>query len=395
MIGIDFAGFQNMVDALGGMTVNVCGPIIDGELGTVIAEGGVQTIQGDTALSLVRARKVRGRHGFRPGQDPPAADRAVRHPAAGHQRRNPAEPGEARRLPAGLCQNTFTDNVTIDDLVTLAQSFGTLDPSRVTFFTLPTVPSVTTPTRWTSTRTKAPAVFSALLNDQPLPGEPAATATAQHSDTCADQHTSRRRHPPAETVDPGTIDLAVVNVTGRSGVATETMGQLNDIGFDVSEDDLLAPEGRSRTPSRWNTTPANVAQALTVAAAVPDATLVPDRRARHAGPAAAGQQSFDGTVQSVQVGTAVDRHAGRAAATGALPSGSPVPSLTSGELTVRQRRRRRSAPDAAAPQSAVANTAERPDDSAPPVHRPFTAAVNRPAAGTIVEACDRLTNAAR
>ena len=47
VIGIDFAGFQNMVDALGGITVNVCGPIIDRELQTVVPTGGVQTIGGD------------------------------------------------------------------------------------------------------------------------------------------------------------------------------------------------------------------------------------------------------------------------------------------------------------------------------------------------------------
>src|SRR6478735_8101569 len=60
VIGIDFSGFQNMVDALGGITVNVCRPVVDGQLGTVTPDGGVQTIHGDTALNLVRARKVEG-----------------------------------------------------------------------------------------------------------------------------------------------------------------------------------------------------------------------------------------------------------------------------------------------------------------------------------------------
>jgi LCP family protein required for cell wall assembly len=60
VIGIDFAGFQNMVDALGGVTVNICGPIDDAELGVVVPSGGVQTIQGQQALSLVRARNVKG-----------------------------------------------------------------------------------------------------------------------------------------------------------------------------------------------------------------------------------------------------------------------------------------------------------------------------------------------
>ena len=39
VIGIDFAGFQRMVDALGGITMNICGPIIDAELQTVVADG--------------------------------------------------------------------------------------------------------------------------------------------------------------------------------------------------------------------------------------------------------------------------------------------------------------------------------------------------------------------
>ena len=37
VIGIDFVGFKAMVDALGGIQVNVCKPIIDAELDTVIA----------------------------------------------------------------------------------------------------------------------------------------------------------------------------------------------------------------------------------------------------------------------------------------------------------------------------------------------------------------------
>ena len=82
-------------------------------------------------------------------------------------------------------ENTFTDNVTIDDLVALAQSFGTLDPSRVTFFTLPTVPSTTEDGALDVDEDKAAAVFDALINDQPLPGEPAATQAASTPETPA------------------------------------------------------------------------------------------------------------------------------------------------------------------------------------------------------------------
>ncbi|MET0865787.1 MAG: LCP family protein [Nakamurella sp.] len=328
VIGIDFAGFENMVDALGGVTVNVCGPIIDGELGVVLGEGGVQTIQGNTALSLVRARKVEGDTDSdlaRIRRQQIVLSAILQQVTSAGTLLNPA------KLDAFLqafVSNTFTDNVTIEDLVTLAQSFGTLDPSRVTFFTLPTVPSVYDPDALDPDETKAPAVFSALVNDQPLPGEPAATTAAE---TPAPESTPTTAAPTGEIVDPSAIDLAVVNLTGRSGVATETMGELNDIGFDISEDDLLAPQEQEQNAITVEYDPNNVAQALTVAAAVPTATLVPV--------AGLGTQvrlllgsTYDGTVQSVQVGAPATGTLAEGT-TGALPSGSSVPPLASGELT--------------------------------------------------------------
>ena len=94
-------------------------------------------------------------------------------------------------------QNTFTDNVTIDDLVTLAQSFGTLDPSRVTFFTLPTTPSTSDDGALDVDQSKAPAIFDALINDRPLPGEPAASETPTHAGRIHRGHHARPVTAPA------------------------------------------------------------------------------------------------------------------------------------------------------------------------------------------------------
>jgi hypothetical protein len=238
-------------------------------------------------------------------------------------------PAKLDAFMQAFVQNTFTDNVTIDDLVTLAQSFGTLDPSRVTFFTLPTVPSVYDSEALDPDETKAPAVFSALLNDQPLPGEPAATSAAEQ--TPAPTNTASTAPPTGKTVDPGSIDLAIVNLTGRTGVATETMSQLNDIGFEVSEDNLLAPEGQIQSEITVEYDPSNVAQALTVASAVPNAALVPV--------AGLGTQvrlllgsTYAGEVQPVNVGSTVTGTLAEGT-TGALPSESSVAPLSSGELT--------------------------------------------------------------
>ena len=167
-----------MVDALGGVTVNVCGPIIDGEL----RHGGRRR----------RGSDHQGRHRAEPGPCPATSPGDTDSDLARIRRQQIVlsailqqvtsagtllNPSKLDAFLQAFVSNTFTDNVTIDDLVTLAQSFGTLDPSRVTFFTLPTVPSSSDPDALDVDEDKAPAVFNALLNDQPLPGEPAATET--------------------------------------------------------------------------------------------------------------------------------------------------------------------------------------------------------------------------
>lgn len=56
-LGVDFAGFSKMVDALGGVEVCTPTPIEDYELGTVLQNAGRQTIDGHTALQYVRSAR--------------------------------------------------------------------------------------------------------------------------------------------------------------------------------------------------------------------------------------------------------------------------------------------------------------------------------------------------
>ena len=48
-------------------------------------------------------------------------------------------PSKLDSLLQAFTHNVKTDNVTLDDLLQLAQSLGNLSASRVTFYTLPTV----------------------------------------------------------------------------------------------------------------------------------------------------------------------------------------------------------------------------------------------------------------
>ena len=214
VIGIDFAGFQNMVDALGGVTLNVCGRIDDAELGVVVPAGGVQTIQGQQALSLVRARNVKGDTDSdlaRIRRQQIVLSAILQQVTSAGTLLNPM------KLDAFLqafVSNTFTDNVSIDDLVVLAQSFGNLSPSKVTFFTMPTVPSTDNPDTLEVDKTKAPAVFDALVNDRLLPGEQAAaTPTPPRPSTSPPASTAPSTPASsAKTVKPTPTSAALASV---------------------------------------------------------------------------------------------------------------------------------------------------------------------------------------
>jgi len=108
--------------------------------------------------------------------------------------RSAAADPSAAGAAAGACVAAFdrrlnTDNVTIDDLVALAQSFGTPDPSKVTFYTLPTHTSPVNPDALTPDTDTATPVFQALLDDQPLPDASTAPAPSTPAGAATDRST--------------------------------------------------------------------------------------------------------------------------------------------------------------------------------------------------------------
>ena len=181
LLGIDFNGFKAMVDALGGITVDICKPIVDAELQTVAPSAGVQVIHGDEALSLVRARKVIGDQQSdlaRIHRQQVVLSAILRQVSSAGTLLNPAK---LDNFLQAFTKNTFNANIKLNDLVTLADSLGDLNPDRVTFYTLPTVPDGDDPDALTLDKTKGPAVFAALRTDARLPGEVPVTPSARPS----------------------------------------------------------------------------------------------------------------------------------------------------------------------------------------------------------------------
>jgi len=332
VIIIDFAGFKTMVDALGGITVNACRPIVDDPkygIGTVLPRAGEQHINGTQALKLVRARHVEGDTESdlaRIKRQQKVLSTMLSEATSAGVLLNPAK---LNALLQAFVHNVHTDNVTLEDLLNIAQSLGNLDPKRVTFYTLPTVPDGDG-----EDMTKAGSViWNALVNDRALPGEVTAppeplTTSSSASSTASStesEASSTARTPtpslvtrvitsrvtstpsaPAQdvTVAPGEVDLQVVNVAGRGGVATQAMNALNPLGFDISDPDLLLIPGDVRDGITVEYSSDNRAAAVTVAAAVPGATLVPTDGLGSKVRLMLGS-SFDGTVQQVSVGDPV------------------------------------------------------------------------------------------
>ena len=176
-IGVDFVGFQAMVDALDGITVDICSPVVDTVLGTVIPTAGVQRINGTEALNLVRARDVVGdtlSDLARIRRQQIVLSALLRQVTTAGTLLNPAK---LDNFLQAFVKNTVTDNVTVDDLVMLAGSLGNLTPGIVNFYTLPTFPSTITPGALEVDTASAQKIFAAMLADRPVAATSPVSAT--------------------------------------------------------------------------------------------------------------------------------------------------------------------------------------------------------------------------
>ncbi|MDQ2737234.1 MAG: LCP family protein, partial [Actinomycetota bacterium] len=300
ILGIDFQGFKTMVDALHGVTVNVCRPIRDKTLGLVVAAGGVQRIGGDQALSLVRAREVAGDPSGDIGRihrQQIVLSAMLRQVTTAGVLLNPAKLSSF--LDAFVKATAFNDNITVDALVQLSHEFGDLAPGKVTFYTLPTH----TDGDFQVVDSTGPAIFAALRNDQLLPGQrtvspssttastgpqpvdssgtrtttgtipttstvPAASTAATTAPTTTAPTTTA---PQTISMDPAGIDLQIDNLTGTAGVSSKVADTLNGYGFRAAAD-LVRPNN-TQAGITVQYSAGNRDAATVVAAAVPGSTL--------------------------------------------------------------------------------------------------------------------------
>jgi LCP family protein required for cell wall assembly len=285
-MAVDFAGFSNMVDALGGVEVCSTTPLEDYELGTVLPNAGRQMIDGHTALQYVRARQVttetNGDYG-RIKRQQLFLSSLLRSLIS---KEVFFSLNKLNDVVNQFIDDSFVDNINTKDLVTLGQSLQNIAAGRITFLTVPTTGYMD---EWGNEHLREDdtrAIFDAIINDDPLPEEKNAdntpvpgTPESMKNET-PESTTSETATPEplsdtgevvdAVTTDPTSVTVQVSNSTGQDGLGATAATELQQHGFNVA-----TPDDYQGTLPETTVffSPGNEQAAATVASAFSDPTI--------------------------------------------------------------------------------------------------------------------------
>jgi LCP family protein required for cell wall assembly len=274
-VGIDFRGFKDMVDAVEGVEVCVEQPMKDETLGTIVPEAGKNVkLSGDQALNFVRARKVEGDVTSDYGR----IIRQQRFLSSLLRKAMSSEvlldPGKLTAFVDAFSKATFGDNVGVDQLFTLGQSMQGVEAGRVTFITVPTVGESNERGNEDLRVEDTNALFEAIRQDTPLPGETPKKSADDASKGTPRQSTLQQDQPQGP-VDPKTIKIQVLNGGNETGgIAGDTADALAEYGFQIMRVDA-APENIDKT-AVIKYGKERIAEAQTLQAAVPGSVLQED-----------------------------------------------------------------------------------------------------------------------
>ena len=257
-VEVNFNGFLQMVDAVGGVDVCLAKPLKDKKSGLDLPSGR-QTISGPQALAYVRARYVdpTADLGRMKRQQKFVASIVKKATSAGTIL-NPVKLNAFLSAVAGSI--TADSGLGTDQILALADRLKGTNPGNVAFTTVPLaapqrVASLGSVLVWDTV--KSQQLFDAIKNDTPIVA-PAAPTTSTA---------------PAVTVAPGSVSVKVFNGTPTTGLGTKAANDLAAVGFAISgrAANAPAPVGAA-TVVRYD--PRYDKSAQTVAAALPGSTLV-------------------------------------------------------------------------------------------------------------------------
>lgn len=261
-MAVDFAGFSKMVDALGGVEVCSTSPLEDYELGTVLPNAGRQMIDGHTALNYVRARQVTTEYNGDYGRIKRQQLFLSSLLRSLISRDTFFSLNKLNNVVNMFISDSFVDNIRTKDLVDLGQSVQGVNAGRITFVTVPTVGYADEDGNEVPRTDDMRALFDAIINDDPLPGEknpdntpvpgtPESTTSSVQAAAPSEAPETPQSTAPAPapastdsgemvnavTTEPQQVTVQVSNSTGQSGLASTAATELQEHGFNVNTPD--------------------------------------------------------------------------------------------------------------------------------------------------------------
>jgi LCP family protein required for cell wall assembly len=346
-VSIDLAGFRDMTDAIGGVTVCVK-PLPGGSdanlhdrMSQWRGHVGENRLGGDAALAFVRQRYGLPEGDFDRIRRQQQFISAVLERATGTGvLANPV--ALESLLSAATAALTVDDGTDIADLRALATRLRSLSADRVRFETIPVRPpseaegadALGQLRPWGSVQIYEPERLDAFLDplrgrgrrgDAPDAGSGPPDAPVSPGPSVAPGPSGS---PTRDPLDLSAVRVDVYNATGRGGLAGDTAVALAEAGFRVGQA-VNWPGGRVRT-SQVRYGPERLAAARIVAAAAPDAELVEDATLGGGVSLVLGR-SFDGLDRGAVPGSG----GGASPSPGhAAPGGSPTPEPPSAPASV-------------------------------------------------------------
>nr|WP_198151189.1 LCP family protein [Kibdelosporangium sp. MJ126-NF4]CEL12712.1 Cell envelope-associated transcriptional attenuator LytR-CpsA-Psr, subfamily A1 (as in PMID19099556) [Kibdelosporangium sp. MJ126-NF4]CTQ93576.1 Cell envelope-associated transcriptional attenuator LytR-CpsA-Psr, subfamily A1 (as in PMID19099556) [Kibdelosporangium sp. MJ126-NF4] len=310
-VGIDFHGFKGMVDAVQGVEMCVEKPMWDNKLNTWIVEkpGENVMLQGDAALNFVRARHVSTTKG---GKEDPTSDYGrikrqqrflsslLRKSMSGQVL---LDPGKLKNFVSAFTKATFGEGVDTDQLITLGRSLASVQAGKVTFITVPTVGESNDRGNEVLRDKDNKALFNAIINKAPLPGEQEGSAPQAQAGTTPQAAQAQQ----GQVVDPKSVKVQVLNAGAKDGEARRAQTSLRNLGYQV----LQAVDSGAKRPDTVVRFGTDLNGATTVASSIPGAKLEKD-------------DSLGGAVQ-VLLG---QDYSGKVQAPSQATAGTPVPGTT-------------------------------------------------------------------
>ena len=227
-VEIDFVGFKELVDAVGGVPLWFDTPVRDLKSGLDIPVPECQVLDGEQARQFVRSRAFQYQDEDGDWRSDPTADlgritrqqvfvrRAVAK-AVSQGLTNPVTLNEL--VSAGVANLQFDALLEAGDLVGLGRAFAEFDADELIGYTIPSEPTTTS---------------AGAEVELPLMRE-AQTALNVF------------RGLPPGTLSPESLDVTVLNGTGVEGQAADVAGALGAVGFNIVDVDSFGTEDVART----------------------------------------------------------------------------------------------------------------------------------------------------